>query len=66
MYSRSSPSHLRSTINVGLLDVSLSVIPEKSYIGVIYNLRSRKRNKTLIPKTVDLSDRDFLIRCLCV
>ena len=31
---------------------------------VSYNLRSRKHNKTLIPKTVDLSDRDFLIRCL--
>jgi len=31
---------------------------------VSYNPRSRKHNKTLLPKTVDLSDRDFLIRCL--
>ena len=31
---------------------------------VSYNLTSRKHNKTLIPKTVDLSDRHFLIRCL--
>ena len=33
-------------------------------LATAYNLRSRKHNKTLIPKTVDLSHRDFLIRCL--
>jgi len=31
---------------------------------VHYNLRNRNHNKTLISKTVGLSDRYFLIRCL--
>jgi len=31
---------------------------------VLYNLGNRHHNKTLIHKTVDLNDRDFLVRNL--
>ena len=35
-------------------------MPDRTTVN--YNLRSRPHNKTLIPKTSDLNERDFLIR----
>ena len=37
-------------------------MPDRTTVN--YNLRSRPHNKTLIPKTSDLNERDFLIRNL--
>jgi len=38
--------------------------PRLNRPDVDYNLRERHRNKTLILKTADLNERDFLIRNL--
>ena len=42
--------------------VPQSYLPDRS--EVLYNLRKRHQNKTLIHRTVDLNDRDFLARNL--
>jgi len=39
-----------------------SYVPDRPHID--YNLRERHHNKTLILKTADLNERDFLIRDL--
>jgi len=38
-------------------------LPEKSD-AIGYNLRERTHNRSLITKTIDLTERDFLIRML--
>ena len=40
-----------------------SLLPDRS--AVPYSLRDRTHNKTLIPKTTQLNDDNFLIRMLC-
>ena len=42
--------------------VTMPYLPERHELT--YNLRDRSHNRSLIIKTMDLTDRDFLIRML--
>jgi len=71
--STSNPSSVSSVFEDAEDSLFHKIISNKHHVlrpyltdraGVHYKLRNQNHNKTLIPKTVDLSDRDFLIRCL--
>jgi len=51
---------LFSRINTNSLHILQQYLPERSSLS--YSLRPRRHNKTLITKTSELSDRDFIIR----
>jgi len=51
---------LFARINTNSLHILQQYLPERSSIN--YSLRPRRHNKTLITKTSELNDRDFIIR----
>jgi len=51
---------LFSRINTNSLHILQQYLPDRSSLG--YSLRPRRHNKTLITKTCELNDRDFIIR----
>jgi len=53
---------LFSKININSLHILQQFLPERPSLS--YSLRSRSHNKTLITKSTQLNDRDFLIRSI--
>ena len=55
-----SDDQLFSKINTNSLHILQQYLPDRSTLN--YSLRPRRHNKTLITKTSDLNDREFIIR----